>query len=60
MPKPQNNGQILTVRISPESHAAIARILARLAEKGELPSLRTKARVVEQAVQYMEATWPGE
>ena len=53
MPKPKNDGQILTVRVSTGTHAAISRILGLLAEQGEVPSLRTKARVIEQAIEHL-------
>lgn len=50
MPKPKNEGQILTVRVSTETHAIIARALSVWAAEGRRPSERTKAKVIEEAM----------
>jgi len=58
MPKPKNDGQLLSVRVSLATHAAIHRVLAIWAGDAKTPwgpGGQTKAKVIEMAIaQYLE------
>lgn len=50
MPKAKNEGRMLCVKVSLQTHAQIAKIKARMIEEPWMPMYLTSAYVVEEAV----------